>query len=37
MVLKNRREILFLYDVIRSNPNGDPDDGNRPRIDEQGY
>ncbi|MHA1204184.1 MAG: type I-B CRISPR-associated protein Cas7/Csh2 [Candidatus Heimdallarchaeaceae archaeon] len=37
MELKNRREIVFIYDVIRSNPNGDPDDGNRPRMDEQGY
>lgn len=37
MSLENRREIIFLYDVIRSNPNGDPDDGNRPRMDEYGY
>ncbi|MHA1221889.1 MAG: type I-B CRISPR-associated protein Cas7/Csh2 [Candidatus Heimdallarchaeaceae archaeon] len=37
MSLENRREIIFLYDVIRANPNGDPDDGNRPRMDEQGY
>lgn len=37
MLLQNRREILFIYDVTRSNPNGDPDDGNRPRMDEQGY
>ena len=37
MSLKNRREIIFLYDVTRSNPNGDPDDENRPRMDEQGY
>lgn len=35
--IENRREIIFLYDVIRSNPNGDPDDGNRPRMDENGY
>lgn len=37
MSLNNRREIIFLYDVVRSNPNGDPDDGNRPRMDEEGY
>ncbi|MBN1329961.1 MAG: type I-B CRISPR-associated protein Cas7/Csh2 [Candidatus Heimdallarchaeota archaeon] len=37
MTLKNRREIIFLYDVTKANPNGDPDDENRPRIDEQGY
>lgn len=34
---KNRREILFLYDVKDSNPNGDPDDNNRPRMDEKGF
>ncbi len=33
--LKNRSEILFLYDVKRCNPNGDPLDANRPRIDEE--
>ena len=37
MEIKNRCEIIFIYDVLRSNPNGDPDDGNRPRMDEQGY
>lgn len=36
-VLSKRREILFLYDVTDSNPNGDPDDANRPRMDEEGY
>lgn len=30
-----RREIVFLYDVIYSNPNGDPNDENRPRLDEE--
>ncbi|WP_018963748.1 type I-B CRISPR-associated protein Cas7/Csh2 [Coprothermobacter platensis] len=30
-----RREILFLYDVIYANPNGDPNDENRPRLDEE--
>jgi CRISPR-associated protein Csh2 len=33
--VQNRSEILFLYDVKRCNPNGDPLDGNRPRIDEE--
>lgn len=33
--LKNRSELLFLYDVKRCNPNGDPLDANRPRIDEE--
>lgn len=33
--LQNRSEILFLYDVKRCNPNGDPLDANRPRIDEE--
>ena len=35
MYLKNRSEILFLYDVTDSNPNGDPIDENKPRIDEE--
>lgn len=35
MILKNRREILFLYDVSWANPNGDPFDENKPRIDEE--
>ncbi len=29
----NRREYLFLYDVSYGNPNGDPNDENKPRID----
>lgn len=33
-VIKNRSEILFLYDVKDANPNGDPVDENKPRIDE---
>ncbi len=36
-MLSNRREILFLYDVRDSNPNGDPDDQNRPRMDLNDY
>lgn len=31
----NRSEILFLYDVTDANPNGDPNDENKPRIDEE--
>jgi CRISPR-associated protein Csh2 len=34
-VIKNRSEILFLYDVKDGNPNGDPVDENKPRIDEE--
>ncbi len=34
-MIKNRREYLFLYDVTDANPNGDPMDENRPRIDEE--
>ncbi len=30
-----RTEILFLYDVQNANPNGDPSDDNKPRIDEE--
>lgn len=34
-LVKNRSEILFLYDVKDANPNGDPVDENKPRIDEE--
>ncbi|MDD4526519.1 MAG: type I-B CRISPR-associated protein Cas7/Csh2 [Candidatus Margulisbacteria bacterium] len=33
--LKNRSELLFLYDIKDCNPNGDPMDENKPRIDEE--
>lgn len=33
--IKNRSELLFLYDVKDCNPNGDPMDENKPRIDEE--
>ncbi|MFD2037557.1 type I-B CRISPR-associated protein Cas7/Csh2 [Belliella marina] len=32
--VKNRSELIFLYDLKYANPNGDPMDANRPRIDE---
>jgi len=35
MVINNRRELLFIYDVKNANPNGDPADENKPRIDEE--
>lgn len=31
--LAHRYDIVFLFDVTRGNPNGDPDAGNLPRID----
>jgi len=34
-LVKTRSEILFLYDVTDANPNGDPIDENKPRIDEE--
>lgn len=34
-LVKNRSEILFLYDVKDANPNGDPVDENKPRVDEE--
>jgi len=34
-IIKNRSEILFLYDVADANPNGDPLDSNKPRLDEE--
>jgi CRISPR-associated protein Csh2 len=35
MAIEKRREILFCYDVTDGNPNGDPLDENKPRIDEE--
>lgn len=34
-ILKNRSEVVFLYDIKDANPNGDPLDENKPRIDEE--
>jgi len=34
-MLKGKREIVFLYDVSFANPNGDPINENRPRIDDE--
>lgn len=34
-MLKNKSEILFCYDVTDANPNGDPLDSNKPRVDEE--
>jgi CRISPR-associated protein Csh2 len=31
--IKTRSEILFVYDIADANPNGDPNDENRPRMD----
>ncbi len=33
--VEKRSEILFCYDVTDANPNGDPLDSNKPRIDEE--
>ena len=33
--IKNRSEIVFFYDIKDANPNGDPLDENKPRIDEE--
>lgn len=32
-IIKNNSEILFIYDAKMCNPNGDPDDENKPRMD----
>lgn len=32
-IIKNNHEILFIYDAKMCNPNGDPDDENKPRMD----
>lgn len=34
-LLKNRYDILFLFDARDANPNGNPDAGNMPRVDPQ--
>ncbi len=34
-IVSQRREIVFLYDIKDINPNGDPLDENKPRIDEE--
>lgn len=34
-LVSNRSEILFLYDIKYANPNGDPMEENKPRIDEK--
>jgi len=31
--IRNNSELLFIYDATRCNPNGDPDDENKPRMD----
>ncbi|GGE27221.1 type I-B CRISPR-associated protein Cas7/Csh2 [Psychroflexus planctonicus] len=33
MIIKKRSEFLFLYDIENANPNGDPLNENRPRLD----
>lgn len=33
--LRNRHEFVILFDVVNGNPNGDPDAGNMPRIDQE--
>jgi len=35
MIMNKRSEILFIYDCTFANPNGDPLDANKPRIDEE--
>jgi CRISPR-associated protein Csh2 len=34
-IIKNRSEILFLYEIENANPNGDPLNENRPRFDSE--
>ncbi|MHA1972507.1 MAG: type I-B CRISPR-associated protein Cas7/Csh2 [Candidatus Hodarchaeales archaeon] len=36
-IIEKRREMVFLYSARESNPNGDPDDENRPRMDDEGF
>ena len=32
-IIQKRYDFVFLFDVVNGNPNGDPDAGNKPRID----
>ncbi len=34
-IIKSRSELVFLYDIKDANPNGDPLDENKPRMDEE--
>jgi len=34
-IIENRSEIVFLYDVTDANPNGDPMEENKPRLDQE--
>lgn len=36
-VLKNKIDFAVIFTVTKANPNGDPLDGNRPRVDYEGY
>lgn len=33
MIIQNRYEFVYIFDVTNGNPNGDPDAGNMPRLD----
>ena len=33
MKLENKYDFVYLFDVQDGNPNGDPDNGNSPRLD----
>lgn len=33
--VNHKSEILFCYDITDNNPNGDPADGNKPRVDDE--
>lgn len=33
--IKNRYDFVFLFDIKNGNPNGDPDNGNMPRLDQE--
>jgi len=35
MIIKNNSEFLYLFEAIMTNPNGDPDQENRPRMDNE--
>lgn len=34
-IIKNKHDIVFVYDVTDNNPNGDPNNENKPRIDQE--
>ena len=35
MMMNRNRDFLFIFDAVNTNPNGDPDQENKPRMDNE--